>query len=172
MEVWCQDEARLGRKPIVRWVWTRRGQRPHAPSQTRYAWLYVYGFVHRSSGATYWLILPTVNIQAMRLAWQEFARDVGAGTATQIGRVVDQAGWHTRGQVVIPDGITLLPLPAHTPELQPAERRWPVVREGVANQAFWDVDALQDRLVERCLALRQQTDQIRDLTSYHWLPAC
>ena len=172
MEVWCQDEARLGLKPIVRRVWTRRGHRPHAPSQTRYDWLYVYGFVHPRSGATYWLILPTVNIQAMSLALQEFARDVGAGATKQIVLVVDQAGWHLSGQVVVPDGIELLPLPAHTPELQPAERLWPVVREGVANQAFVDMDALQDRLVERCLEVRQQTEQIRDLTSYHWLPAC
>ncbi len=123
-------------------------------------------------GATYWLILPTVNIQALRLAWQEFARDVGAGADQQMVLVVDQAGWHTRGPVVIPDGITRMPLPAPTPELQPAERLGPLVREGVANQAFGDVDALQDRLVEPCRQLRLPTDQIRDLTSYHWLPAC
>ncbi len=67
-------------------------------------------------------ILPTVNIQALRLAWQEFARDVGAGADQQMVLVVDQAGWHTRGPVVIPDGITRMPLPAPTPELQPAER--------------------------------------------------
>jgi len=47
-----------------------------------------------------------------------------------------------------------------------------LVREGVANQAFWDVDALQERLVEPCRQLRLPTDQIRDLTSFHWLPAC
>jgi hypothetical protein len=171
VEVWYQDEARLGLKPIVRRVWARRGQRPHVPSQTRYEWLYVYGFVHPERGETYWLILPTVSIQAMSLALREFARDVGAGPAKQVVLVLDQAGWHTSGKVTVPEGITLMPLPAKTPELQPAERLWPLVREGVANRAFPDVNALQERLVERCLQLRQEPEQIRALTRYHWLPA-
>jgi transposase len=171
VEVWYQDEARLGLKPIVRRVWARRGQRPRAPRQTRYAWVYVYGFVHPERGETYWLILPTVSIEAMTLALREFARDAGAGPAKQVVLVLDQAGWHTSGKVTTPAGITLMPLPAKTPELQPAERLWPLVREGVANQAFPDVDALQTRLVERCLQLRQVPEQIRALTRYHWLPA-
>lgn len=170
VEVWYQDEARLGLQPIVRRVWARCGQRPRAPAQTRYEWLYVYGFVHPVQGDTYWLILPVVNIQAMSLALQEFARDVGAGATKHIVLVVDQAGWHTSARVVIPEGISLVPLPAHTPELQPAERLWPLVREGVANAVFPDVDALQDQLVDRCLQLRQLPDQIRALTHYHWLP--
>ncbi len=73
------------------------------------------------------MILPTVNIQAMRLALSEFARDVGAGADKQIVLVVAQAGWHTREQVAIPDELTFVPLPAQTRELQPAERRWPLV---------------------------------------------
>ena len=171
VEVWYQDEARLGLKPIVRRVWARRGQRPRAPSQTRYEWLYVDGFVHPERGATYWLILPTVSIEAMTLALREFARDVGAGPAKQVVLVLDQAGWHTSGKVRVPEGLTLMPLPAKTPELQPAERLWPLVREGVANQVFGTVQALQERLVERCLELRRVPEQIRALTCYHWLPA-
>ncbi len=171
VEVWYQDEARLGLKPIVRRVWARRGQRPRTPSQTRYEWLYVYGFVHPQRGETYWLILPTVSIAAMTLALREFARDVGAGLTKQIVLVLDQAGWHTSGKVTVPEGVTLLPLPAKTPELQPAERLWPLVREGVANRAFPTMQALQAQLVERCLQLRQVPAQIRALTRYHWLPA-
>ncbi len=107
----------------------------------------------------------------MTLAVREFARDVGAGLTKQIVLVLDQAGWHTSGKVTVPEGVTLLPLPAKTPELQPAERLWPLVREGVANRAFPTMQALQAQLVERCLQLRQVPAQIRALTRYHWLPA-
>lgn len=172
VEVWYQDEARLGLKPIVRRVWARRGQRPSTPSQTRYEWLDVSGFVHPQRGETYWLILPTVSIEAMTLAVREVARDVGGGAAKQVVLVLDQAGWDTSGKVRVPEGLTVMPLPAKTPELQPAERLWPLVREGVANRAFPDVKVLQERLVERCLQLRQEPEQIRALTRYHWLPAC
>lgn len=74
------------------------------------------------TGDTYWLILPTVNTEAMTLALAEFARAVGAGRDKQILLLVDNAGWHRSTALVVPDGIELVYLPAATPELQPAER--------------------------------------------------
>ncbi|MDP9311915.1 MAG: IS630 family transposase, partial [Chloroflexota bacterium] len=61
-------------------------------------------------------------------------------------------------------------LPAYTPELQPAERLWPLIREGVANQSFADLDALQQRLVDRCLTVSTTPHIVRALTNFHWLP--
>ncbi len=170
VEVWYQDEARLGLKPILRRVWARRGCRPHAASRTRYEWLYVYGFVHPRSGRCYWLILPTVNSAAMTVALAEFARDIGAGPEKRVVLVVDNAGWHTSHDLQLPPGIELFFLPAYTPELQPAERLWPLIREGVANQSFADLDALQQRLVDRCLTVSTTPHIVRALTNFHWLP--
>ncbi len=172
IEVWYQDEARLGLKPIVRRVWARRGQRPVAASCTRYDWLYVYGLVHPITGRCYWLILPTVNTSVMSRALAEFARDVGAGPDKQIVLVVDNAGWHTSHALQLPPRIQLVFLPAYTPALQPAERLWPLIREGVANQAFTDLDALQTRLVDRCLAVSAAHHLVRASTNFHWLPQC
>ncbi len=170
IELWCQDEARLGLKPIVRKVWALRGQRPIALNHTRYEWRYVYGFVRPATGQTYWLSLPMANTAAMNLARAEFARDVGAGPAKQLVLVVDNAGWHTSKQLVLPPGLELVYLPAATPELQPAERLWPFVREAVANRTFSHLDSLQDSLVERCLQLRAHAPIIQRATNYHWLP--
>ena len=60
VEVWSQDEARLGLKPIVRRVWARRGRahRPLCAGDHRYQWMYVYGFVHPASGETVELETP------------------------------------------------------------------------------------------------------------------
>lgn len=170
LEVWYQDEARLGLKPIVRRVWARRGQRPRARTATRYEWLYVYGFVHPHSGRCYWLILPTVNTGAMSLALAEFARDGGAGPDKRIVLVVDNAGWHTSHAVELPPGIECFFLRAYTPERQPPERLWPLIREGVANQTFADLDALQTRLVDRCLSVSAARPVVRRFTNFHWLP--
>jgi hypothetical protein len=81
------------------------------------------------------------------------------------------AGWHRGGELVVPLGVELVLLPASTPELQPAERLWPMLREAVANQSFDSLDKLQDRLVERCLQLAEQPDVVQAATNYHWLPA-
>ena len=170
VELWCEDEARLGLKPIVRKVWALRGQRPLARNRTRYEWLYGYGFVRPAKGQSYWLVVPTVTTAVMRLALAEFARAIGAGADEQIILVVDRAGWHRSGELEVPAGVELVFLPASTPELQPAERLWPMLREAVANRSFESLDELQDRLVERCLQLAEQSDVVQAATNYHWLP--
>lgn len=172
VEVWGQDEARLGLKPILRKVWAYAGQRPLVTVHPRYEWLYVYGFVRPATGQTYWLILPLVNTAAMNLALAEFARDMGAGADKHILLVLDNAGWHSSQQLVVPTGIELIYLPAATPELQPAERLWPLLREAVANRTFATLDTLQDALIDRCLGLADQPAMIQTYTRYHWFPTC
>lgn len=54
------------------------------------------------------------------------------------------------------EGTELEFLPARSPELQPAERLWPLVNERVANRLFEDLEELEEALVERCLALLEQ----------------
>ena len=63
VEVWAQDEARIGLVPVVRRVWAPRGKRPVAVGRRRYEWVYVYGFVHPSTGRVEWLLLPAINTE-------------------------------------------------------------------------------------------------------------
>ena len=121
----------------------------------RYEWLYLYGFVRPSDGLAYWLILPTVSAEAFSLALAHFAEGIGARPDTRVLLVVDRAGWHTGGEVEVPKGIELEFLPARSPELQPAERLWPLVNEGMANRLFEDLDELEGALVARCMALSE-----------------
>lgn len=81
--------------------------------------------------------------------------------------VVDQAGWHQSQELVIPEGIDLFELPSHSPELQPAERLWPLTNEVVANCSPQNVDELEELLVYRCQQLLGSTrlDSRTDLFS-------
>ncbi len=67
--------------------------------------------------------------------------------------VLDQAGWHTSDQVKVPKGIHLFFLPAYSPELQPAERLWPLTNEPIANRCFESLDELEVVLFARCRRL-------------------
>ena len=107
MELWAQDEARVGLKPVIRRVWAPVGKRPVAHFKRGYKWVYLYGFVRPESGEVYWLILPTVNKELFSMALHEFAKEVGAGEDKHILLVLDQAGWHTSGEVAVPEGIHL-----------------------------------------------------------------
>jgi transposase len=126
--------------------------------------------VHPQSGEVHWLILPRVDAKVFSLALCHFAKELGAGKERHILLVLDQAGWHTGKEVEVPEGIHLEFLPARSPELQPAERLWPLANEAVANLLFGDLDELEEALVERCVALLEQTELIRSLTLYHWWP--
>jgi hypothetical protein len=116
------------------------------------------------------LILPRVDAKVFTLALCHFTEEVGCGKDRRILLVLDQAGWHTGMEVEVPGGIYLEFLPDHSRELQPAERLWPLANEVVANRLFEDLDQLEEVLVERCVALLEQTELIRSHTLYHWGP--
>jgi len=170
VELWCEDEHRLGLKPIIRKVWSPVGERPSVKVHQRYEWTYLYAFVHPKSGEVRWLILPTVSAQVFSLALEHFAKEVGASSKRRILLVLDQAGWHTGKEVEVPEGIELEFLPSASPELQPSERLWPLSNEGVANHHFEHIEDLEEALIERCVALCNQPEVIRSYTRYHWWP--
>jgi transposase len=163
-------EHRIGLQPMVRRVWTLRGQRPMVQVHHRYAWSDVYGFVHPTSGRTVWLLMPTVSIEAFNLALQEFARDLGPDKL--IWLLVDGAGWHRSPPIHAPPGLRLYFLPPYSPELQPAEHLWPLTNQPLINQWFVDLDHLQAVQAQHCNALPTHLDLIRSTPNFHWWPHC
>jgi transposase len=169
--VWAEDEHRLGLLPVVRRIWAPKGQRPTAHVERHYAWLYVYGFVRPATGQSWWCLLPAVNAIAFGLALAAFARDEEIDADHRAVLVVDQAGWHIAHDLVLPEGIHLALLPSYSPELQPAERLWPLIDEPIANRAFPDLDALETVLVDRCRTLEADRTRLKAHTHFHWWPS-
>jgi transposase len=167
VEVWSQDEARFGLKPVLRRVWAPRGARPPALVDPRYEWLWVYAAAHPASGQVFWLILPRLAAEMAQLFLDEFARS-HATADKQLVLVWDGAPAHRAGELKVPERITIVPLPAYTPELNPTERLWPLVKEGVANRAHDTLAALEQEVCGRCQ--RITAAQVTALTNYHWWP--
>src|SRR3954464_3671511 len=95
VEVWFQDEARVGQQGTLTRVWARRGTRPRAPRDRRYAWAYLFGAVcpERAVGAA--LVLPYADTAATGLHLAEIGRQVAPGAHAVV--VLDGAGWHAAG---------------------------------------------------------------------------
>lgn len=168
IQLWAEDEHRLGLKPVLRRVYVPEGETPIADVNWRFKWLWLYAFVHPKTGETYWWILPYVNTELFNQVLADFAQEFELGTNKRILLAVDRAGWHTSKDLEIPEGLHLTFLPSHSPELQPAERLWTLVDEPIANRSFETLQELEDVLFERCQSLLQQQDLIRGLTSFHW----
>ena len=71
--------------------------------------------------------------------------------------LVDQAGWHQSKRLVVPDNITLIPLPAKAPELNPAENVWQYMRDNwISNRIFTSYPDILDHC---CEAWNKLTDR-------------
>jgi len=171
VEVWCEDEHRLGLQPILRAVWVEKGTKNAIVMvNPGYEWFYLYAFVHPATGRSYWWILPRVNIELFELALADFAEEFGAGKGKQIILVVDQAIWHVSEKVDIPEGIHIQPLPVKSPELQPAERLWELSDETVANQPHKEIEKMMDDVFERCQHLQNHPELLQGRALFHWWP--
>jgi transposase len=87
-------------------------------------------------GQVVWFVCSTVYTDLFGAVLAAFTRAVDAGEDKLMVLVLDNAGWHISGDLVVPPGIELAFLPPFTPELQPAERLWLLTNEAVANMHF------------------------------------
>lgn len=168
VEVWTEDEARLGLKPTTRRVWALKGHRPQGNGQTKYEWLYVYGFAEPKTGRLFRVFLPRVKTDLMSQALAEFAAWADPRRKKILILVVDNAGWHVAKKLVVPSNVILHRLPPCTPELQPIETLWPLLRESVANRIFRDIGHLKNVLRRRCDYLADHPDLVRGRIGFHW----
>ncbi len=157
-------------KPLLKRVWTLPGQRPLAPVEPRYDWRYLVAFVHPASGRTLWHLATGVSAALFSTELAAFAAAAGAGPGKQIVLVLDQAGWHSSYDVVVPEHLHLLFLPAHSPELQPCEHLWQFTDAPLINRHFRDVDELEEVQMARCAVLQERQALIRSATLFSWWP--
>ncbi|MEA2738764.1 MAG: hypothetical protein QOH05_2071 [Acetobacteraceae bacterium] len=79
IELWWQDEARVGQQGSLTRIWTERGSRPTALRDQRYKWAYLFGAVCPARGVGSGLVLPHANIEAMNLHLRQISSQVSQG---------------------------------------------------------------------------------------------
>jgi len=155
IELWWQDEARVGQKNKITRRWARRGTRPSAPQDQRTKWAYLFGAICPAKGKAAGLVMPWADTHAMNLHLEEISQAVDPGAHAVV--ILDQAGWHTTKQLAVPDNITLLPLPPRSPELNPVENVWQFMRDNwLSNRVF---DSYDDIVALCCEAWNKLVDQ-------------
>lgn len=167
LEVWFQDEARIGQKGTLTRVWARLGSRPRAPRDTRYEWAYIFGAVCPERAVGIALVLPYVNREAMNLHLQEISGAVAEGAHAVL--VLDGAGWHISPELKVPANITLLPLPPYAPELNPAENIWAYLRGNkLAIRVYANYDAIVDACCDAWNDLVATPARLASITRRDW----
>jgi len=79
--------------------------------------------------------------------------------------LVDRAGWHLSDPVTIPEDIRLLPQPAGSPELNPAEHLGEDLRENeTANHHFDGLEPLEQAFCTGINRLASNPEKLRSMT--------
>jgi DDE superfamily endonuclease len=170
IEVWFQDEARIGQQGTLTRIWARRGTRPRAPRDRRYAWAYLFGAVCPGRAIGAGLVLPHVSTGAMGLHLAEISRHVAPGAHAVL--LLDGAGWHGAADLVVPDNLTLLPLPPYSPELNPVENVWQYLRQNQLSLRVWpDYAAIVETCCTAWNALMREPDRVVSITHRDWARA-
>lgn len=167
VEVWFQDEARIGQKNGITRLWARKGTRPRLPADQRYKSAYLFGAVcpERDTGAA--LMLPFANTEAMNMHLKEISRTVAVGAHAAV--IMDRAPWHISKELKVPKNITLILLPARSPELNPVENIWQYLRQNwLSNRVFEDYDAIIQAGCDAWNRLMAEPNAIKEIATREW----
>lgn len=104
----------------------------------------------------------------MNLFLAELSQAVAPGAHGIV--LMDKAGWHTAGDLVVPGNLSLVFLPPYSPELNPIERLWLHLRDNrLSHCVFRSTDEIIDACCDAWNWLLNETGRIRSLCSYPWL---
>ncbi len=100
IELWWQDEMRLGQKNGLVRQWARSGSRPRQPKDQRYKNAYLFGAICPARGTGAALMMPKANTHAMQAHLHEIGHAVAPGAHAVV--LMDRAGWHVTGKLEMP----------------------------------------------------------------------
>jgi hypothetical protein len=168
LQLWCEDEARIGQKGRTCHRWYERGVRPPGLADKRFESLYLFAACRPGTDQAFALALPEATAKTMGLFLTAFAGQLAPGTHAVL--LLDRAGWHGAGRLAVPENVTLLPLPAYSPELNPVERVWLYLRERFLSlRVFRDYRAIVDACCAAWNRLVAEPGRLRSLCDQPWI---
>lgn len=145
--VYFEDESRFGQQGTTTNVWARKGSRPTAVRQTEYQYLWVLGVVCPETGQAEGLLSPRLNTEVVNVFLEQFSLSLPPEEHAVL--VWDGAGFHTSNSLRVPENVTLLQLPAYSPELNPLENLWHYLKSHFwSNRAYADYDDLEAAAID------------------------
>jgi transposase len=103
----------------------------------------------------------------MNLHLAEIAQAVAAEAHAVL--LMDQAGWHMTARLIVPENITIVPLPAKCPELNPVENVWQFMRDNwLSNHIFQSDEDIVDHCCDAWNKLVDQPDRIKSIGNRQW----
>lgn len=159
------DEARFG---LINWHRRRycpKGLRPPYTVRRSYKWTYLYAAVEPTTGESFCRYLPGMDDGCLKVFLEALSESY---PDHHLLVVLDGAPSHRSEQIEHPENVSMLMLPAYSPELDPAERWFQEFRRRLSNRVFGSVAVLQEALSRELTPYWENPALLRRLTGYPW----
>jgi transposase len=168
-KVWVMDEARFGLHTLLRKVWSKKAKRPVVDAQIKYEWDYLYGSMEVTEGDTHFAQIAGVNLEWDQCYLENLAKQEPETVHILIR---DQAGFHLRdGDPRLPSNIRIIDLPPYSPELNPCEQLWDLIKDELGNRVLKTIEALRDALHPILSRWWNDSERVLSLIGRPWLQA-
>lgn len=136
-----QDESRFGLFTRNGKALTAKGVKPICPFHQVFKTLYLFGAFSPITGDSFLLEMPNCNADNFQIFLNELSnkyKDVYNIL------VLDNGAFHKANSLKIPDNIGLIFLPAYSPELNPAENMWAMLKRKFTNKLFHTLEEVSE----------------------------
>lgn len=141
--IYCQDESRFGLLTLAHRALTLKGVRPLCNYQHKFDNTYLFGAFSPVNGNHLILEMPQCNSSM----FQTFLEHLSKLDEQEFKVVIlDNGAFHHAKSLAIPDNIALLFLPPYSPELNPAEKVWWMIKRELKMKLFRNIEQLQQAL--------------------------
>ena len=168
VRIWAGDEARFGLQPCLRKAWVTRGVRAHKNSRCRYDWQYIRGALQVGGGGSEFLYTNRSDGDVSAA----FLRQISDRDPYAIHIVIwDGASFHPgNSDPRIPDNVVVLRQPPCSPELNPVEKLWDMLRDWLCNRRWESLEDLLDAATFWLRKFRGEPRRILSLVGNGWMP--
>lgn len=168
VHLWVLDEMRFGLQPVTRRVWTLPGVEVVVPVCPRYQWGYTWGALEiGGEGGAQFFNTTSVCQEFSR----EFLKQIAASDEDAYHIVLqDGAGFHLpEGHEWLPEKVRVLTLPPYSPELNPVERLWDIVKDRICNRVWSELATLETALNKVLVEYSTHSAAVQSLVGQGWL---
>jgi transposase len=144
---------------------TAIGIKPVCPYQHKFENTYLFGAFSAINGSSFILELPFCNTEMFQIFLNEFSQE--NPTELKI-MVLDNGAFHKSRSLLIPENIIIIFLPPYSPELNPAEKVWWLIKREFVCQTFNDMKELKNH-IDKSIKKIINMETIKSLCSYEYL---
>ena len=167
LRLWVADEARFGLQPCHRRAWAKKGVRVHKDSRCRYDWQYIWAALQIGGGGSEFLYTNKADSDMSAV----FLKQISLRDPMAVHAVVwDGAGFHPEnGDPRIPSNVVVLRQPPYSPELNPVERLWDMLRDGLCNRSWQSLDDLLEAATRWLKDFWSEPSRVLSLVGDGWI---